>query len=189
MQPPGFSPPQQQQPAPMMTHPAPPMGMQQQGQRQPDPSAVSHYPLERDPDESEPAQQRMPAPARVPQVANQPTRGGTLAISGGAARPPSMPPTPPPAQISSAPRASSPGSTPSRLPPRESPMAAGRRLALSTLVDRVADAVDLSPLKASPVVTIRHTVTRAGQTLQWFRTRDSLGCHTLARCRLCDLRL
>ena len=155
MQPPGFSPPQAQQPPAMMTHPAPPMGMPQPqpGLRAPDPSAVSHYPLERDPDESEPAQQRMPAPARVPQVANQPTRGGTLAISGGAARPPSMPPTPAPAQISAAPRASSPGSTPSRLPPRESPVAAGRRLALSTLVDRVADAVDLSPLKASPVVT------------------------------------
>ena len=155
MQPPGFSPPQQPV---MMTHPAPPMGMPQppppQGQRAPDPSAVSHYPLERDPDESEPAQ-RMPAPARVPQLANanQPTRGGTLAISGGAARPPSMPPTPAPAQISSAPRGSSPGSTPSRVPPRESPVAAGRRLALSSLVDRVADAVDLSPLKASPVVT------------------------------------
>jgi pilus assembly protein CpaF len=36
--------------------------------------------------------------------------------------------------------------------PRETPAQAARRLALITLVDRVAEAVDLSPLKASPLV-------------------------------------
>jgi pilus assembly protein CpaF len=40
---------------------------------------------------------------------------------------------------------------PPRVAPRETPAQAGSRLALLTLVDRVADAVDLAPLRASPV--------------------------------------
>jgi len=39
-----------------------------------------------------------------------------------------------------------------RPPPRETPQQAARRLALITLVDRVADVVDLAPLEQSPVV-------------------------------------
>jgi pilus assembly protein CpaF len=41
---------------------------------------------------------------------------------------------------------------PARVAPRETAAQAARRLALITLVDRIAEAVDLSPLKASPVV-------------------------------------
>ncbi len=44
------------------------------------------------------------------------------------------------------------GAPMARLAPRETPAQAGRRLASITLVDRIADAVDLRPLKASPVV-------------------------------------
>jgi pilus assembly protein CpaF len=129
-----------------------------------DPGAVSHYPLERDPDEAVdgPQAQKVPAPPRVPQMPANAPKGGTLAISGTpvapAARPPSMPPPGPgPAPSASAPvispaRASQPGSTPSRVPPRESPAQAGRRLALSTLIDRVADAIDLSALEKTAVV-------------------------------------
>ncbi|MBX3222870.1 MAG: CpaF family protein, partial [Labilithrix sp.] len=42
---------------------------------------------------------------------------------------------------------------PPRVPPKETPAQAGRRLALMTLLDRIADAVDLSPLRASPTVS------------------------------------
>jgi len=38
------------------------------------------------------------------------------------------------------------------MPPKETPAQAGRRLALMTLLDRIADAVDLSPLRTSPNV-------------------------------------
>ncbi len=41
---------------------------------------------------------------------------------------------------------------PPRMPPKETPAQAGRRLALMTLLDRIADAVDLSPLRTSPNV-------------------------------------
>ncbi|CAN5747662.1 hypothetical protein BH09MYX1_BH09MYX1_20730 [soil metagenome] len=140
-----------------------PLPTQAPGPLKPDPGAVSHFPLERDPDDSEANAgaapgQRMPAPPRVPHM---PNKGGTLAISGtpGASptRPPSLPP-PGPVPSASGPvispaRTSQPGSTPSRVPPRESPAQAGRRLALSTLVDRVYDVVDLSAIDKSPVVT------------------------------------
>jgi pilus assembly protein CpaF len=42
--------------------------------------------------------------------------------------------------------------TPGRTPPKESPAQAGRRLALTMLMGRIADAVDLSPLRSSPIV-------------------------------------
>jgi pilus assembly protein CpaF len=38
------------------------------------------------------------------------------------------------------------------MPPKETPAQAGRRLALMTLLDRIADAVDLAPLRTSPQV-------------------------------------
>jgi pilus assembly protein CpaF len=41
---------------------------------------------------------------------------------------------------------------PPRQPLKESPAQAGRRLALTMLMGRIADAVDLSPLRASPIV-------------------------------------
>jgi len=132
----------------------PPLPQQQPPQQQPprpgagDSQNVSHYPLERDPDESSdgnvqaPGQapnQRVPAPPRVPTLGSAGLRG-TLAMGGGAPaapvqlqqRPPSMPP---------AARPSQPSSAPSRLPPRETPQQAGRRLALNTLVDNVVEAL------------------------------------------------
>ena len=127
---------------------------------------VSHYPLERDPDESDAGQQAQQAQARVPAPPRVPTLGsagmrGTLAMGNSPAapqvraapegpvlvqqRPPSMPPQPaPPA------RTSQPASAPSRLPPRETPAQAGRRLALGTLVDNVVEALgDASILRGN----------------------------------------
>lgn len=114
--------------------------------------SVSHYPLERDPDDSESAPElrgapvpKVPGPPRVPQGGGDgkarpstvQARGQSTATSAGAA-----------------PRVVSAGPPPAGKPlPRETPQQAARRLALITLVDRVADVVDLAPLKQSPVVT------------------------------------
>lgn len=69
-----------------------------------------------------------------------------------------LPIAPPPAPAAApAPSASVPppgrATAPSRVPPKETPAQAGRRLALMTLLDRIADTVDLSPLRASPAVS------------------------------------
>ncbi len=149
---PGQMPPLPQQPQPfpgpqgVPPQPAVPRAGESQG--------VSHYPLERDPDESDAGQQqqqqqsgaRVPAPPRVPTLGSAGMRG-TLAMGNSpqapqvgqqvqVQRPPSMPPQPaPPA------RTSQPASAPSRLPPRETPQQAGRRLALGSLVDNVVEAL------------------------------------------------
>ena len=138
-----------------------------------DPSVVSHYPLERDPDESEsaPAQVVAAAPAkssvRVPTTppvnASAGARGVTMPIqqlpSAALAHP--RGPTAPSAggaALGQSPNANARAPVPvptaqgPRLAPRESAAQAGRRLALITLVDRIADAVDLRPLKSSPLV-------------------------------------
>jgi pilus assembly protein CpaF len=140
---------------------------------------VSHYPLERDPDEGSeagataspvadprvPAAKVPPAP-RMPNVAQAPqdARGGRLNSTALLPNRPGAPPpvaqraadaTSPPAAAQSSPRpAPAPiiSSAPARQLPRETPAQAGRRLALITLVDRVADVVELAPLKQSPVV-------------------------------------
>ncbi len=109
--------------------------------------SVSHYPLERDPDDSENAPEmrgapvpRVPGPPRVPQAE---ARGGRQA----AAQPQRSTNTAAPPVVRSV---APPGA---RQPlPRETPQQAARRLALITLVDRVADVVDLSPLKRSPSI-------------------------------------
>ncbi len=133
-------------------------------------SGVSHFPLERDPDDSEsvPAANvasRLPNAPRVPHgmppqsQAMTPPRGLPLApqtaapapnpFQGGAGTVPlgmqtSVPPR-------GAIRAS--GSPPQARPSvRETSQQAAQRLALITLVDRVADAIDLGPLKASPIL-------------------------------------
>jgi pilus assembly protein CpaF len=154
-----------------------------------DSNAVSHYPLERDPDESEsgpsappPAAQpgqRVPAAPRMPQgmQAGQPSPTGAprAAVLGGtmpiaqqpqpAALPTSPPaaakPTGPPPQASPQ-RASIPPGAPRVAPARETPQQAARRLALITLVDRVAEAIDLTPLKVSPLVDeqLSHAIER-----------------------------
>jgi pilus assembly protein CpaF len=104
-------------------------------------SEISHYPLENDPDGESPPETpdtlmpRVPAAPRVPQAVSE----GRLRVTSerAALGTPSSP---------APPRAPAPSS------PRESPQAARRRIALIALVDRVADAVDLAPLAASPVV-------------------------------------
>jgi pilus assembly protein CpaF len=119
---------------------------------------VSHYPLERDPDESDANMQqqpgqRVPAPPRVPTMGSQGMRG-TLAMGSGTPaaapvatgqRPPSMPPPQVPAA-----RTSQPSSAPSRLPARETPQQAGRRLALGSLVDNIVEALgDASVIRSA----------------------------------------
>jgi pilus assembly protein CpaF len=132
--------------APPMVAPAP--APTPRGPEQP---SVSHYPLERDPDESESSPEmrgavpRVPAPPRVPQSPEPrvPGRANMPTAAMGSAG----------AERTAAPRGSSvpvraPTSPPAGRPlPRETPQQAARRLALITLVDRVADVVDLAPLK------------------------------------------
>jgi pilus assembly protein CpaF len=77
-----------------------------------------------------------PAPVLVPSVAPVPA---AYVPSGASST--SIPPAP-----------QRPTSPPGRVPPKESPAQAGRRLALTMLVGRIADAIDLSPLRESPVV-------------------------------------
>jgi pilus assembly protein CpaF len=95
-------------------------------------SAVSHFPLERDPDsESAPDLQgvtapKVPGPPRLPDAE---TRPRTTALGAAPAPPPPLPRT-----------------------TRTTPQQMARRRALIALVDRVADAVDLSPLAESPIV-------------------------------------
>ncbi len=107
-------------------------------------SSVSHYPLERDPDDSESAPEirgspapKVPGPPRVPQPTEPRPggRGNTAALA-------------PERSVSrSSPVRAMPPPPAGRPLPRETPQQAARRLALITLVDRVADVVDLAPLK------------------------------------------
>lgn len=85
--------------------------------------------------------QQQAAPPQPVAPPPQPQRGPT-------APPPPVQAPPPPAQVQH------PGNQqqPTRVAPRETAAQAGRRLALITLVDRIADAVDLSALRNSPVV-------------------------------------
>jgi pilus assembly protein CpaF len=117
--------------------------------------AVSHYPLERDPDESQSSPDLKssigPKGAAVTYRSSQSDGRGrassaslaeevpsskAAASSGPARAPRSVPPPPPVA----------------RPAPRETPEQAARRLALITLVDRVADVVDLPALEQSPMI-------------------------------------
>jgi pilus assembly protein CpaF len=54
---------------------------------------------------------------------------------------------------------------PARVAPRETAAQAARRLALITLVDRIADTIDLGPLKASPTVddALSHQIDRTAR--------------------------
>jgi pilus assembly protein CpaF len=122
----------------------------------PDPPSVSHFPVERDPDESDSSQEgraqamaRLPGPPRVP-LQDGRARTAPMAAGGGLSLPRAASMTAPaPAAVRSlAPAPAMPG----RPLPRETPQQAARRLALITLVDRVADVVDLAMLKHAPVV-------------------------------------
>ncbi|HVH43416.1 MAG TPA: ATPase, T2SS/T4P/T4SS family, partial [Labilithrix sp.] len=91
-----------------------------------------------------PAPPLPPPPMPAPQAAPQPT--APIAQPAAPAPPPFASPL-----ASSLTSAVSRGTAPPpRVPPKETPAQAGRRLALMTLLDRIADAVDLSPLRSSP---------------------------------------
>lgn len=109
---------------------------------------VSHYPLERDPDsESAPELRGMPMPVlpgppRLPQPVDMRLRSMTGPPS--AERLSAQPRSP----LASAPGGSARQTSPivGRVLPREAPLQAARRLALITLIDRVADEIDLNAL-------------------------------------------
>jgi pilus assembly protein CpaF len=115
---------------------------------------VSHYPLERDPDESESSPElrnatapQVPGPPRAPQQSDPRGRSNTMLLSADRSavqRSPSAIPVP-----AHGPRSA----PPARAALRETPQQAAHRLALITLVDRVADVVDLQVLDLSPVVS------------------------------------
>jgi pilus assembly protein CpaF len=126
-----------------------------------DPEGVNHYPLERDPDESQSSPElrssvaaiaaRSPPAPRAPQPSDMRSRANTMLIGDEpptAARAPSSGPLPP----GRAPRSVPPPPFVARPGPRETPQQAARRLALITLVDRVADVVDLPALEQSPLI-------------------------------------
>jgi pilus assembly protein CpaF len=172
--------------------PVPPPLPPQQQQARSEPNAVSHFPLERDPDDSESAPAPNVAPAKGPNVpriaqhgmppqsqAMTPPRGTPLPVPPPV---PAAPPPPPPPNVAvpppnplggggtvplgltpGGPLAARPtGRAASVVPPpppaaqrpsvRETSQQAAQRLALITLVDRVADAIDLTPLKTSPLL-------------------------------------
>ena len=107
-----------------------------------------------------PALARSSSPGGSP-LASTPSHGLARTPSGGG---PSAGGLPQAGQQVPLPRPSGPSSgVPSRLPPRESPAQAAKRLALVTLIDRIADATDLSPLNASIFVD-EQTVDRLGRT-------------------------
>lgn len=135
-----------------------------------EPDAVSHYPLERDPDESGSAPElksaaKVPGPPRMPQPvpAQNEFRGKASTLLMGE-RPPqrstSSTTTSNPPRVT---RSVPPPVPAVRAPARETPQQAARRLALITLVDRVADAVDLAQLEESVVVadSVSQSIERA----------------------------
>jgi len=194
---PPMPPPMPEAPPPPSTPMPPPMPQGGQGVRS-EPAAVSHFPLERDPDDSESAPAPNVAPPKLPNAprmaphaapqsqAMTPPRGNPMPPP----QPPPMPPPMPPPQAyqgggtvplglqhqgalaqKQAPPPPAPPAPPAppqqqqqqqsrvSIPPpaarpgvRETSQQAAQRLALITLVDRVADAIDLAPLKASPLL-------------------------------------
>jgi pilus assembly protein CpaF len=90
-----------------------------------------------------------PPPLAPPMGAPQPERPqGPPPLAQPIAQPPMQTQQPAPSVAPG--RATAP---PPRIPPRETPAQAGRRLALMTLLDRIADAVDLTPLRSNPLVS------------------------------------
>jgi pilus assembly protein CpaF len=158
--------------------PLPPPAAMQSAQQQAQPSlaqrdgnAPSHFPLERDPDDSLEGMPKVPGAPRVPQgmpplpptqasgAPPRPAHGATMPLSPGQPLPaprgssgaPAGQSAPPPQVVPVRP-SMPPAGTITRAAPRETPQQAARRLALITLVDRVAEAIDLTPLKVSPLV-------------------------------------
>ncbi len=153
--------------APVVVQPPPLVAAGAPSPRLPSDQSVSHYPLERDPDDSESspeargqAMPKVPGPPRVPQPD---PRGRTSPLGGpgpgASTQRAASTAAPAPAPVG---RSSGPAMA-GRALPRETPQQAARRLALITLVDRVADVVDLAPLKHAPVVdeTLSQQIDRA----------------------------
>jgi pilus assembly protein CpaF len=126
-----------------------------------DPDVASPYPVDREsgealssPEAGASSPPKIPV-GRAPQQTEPRPRGSSMVP--GAERPSSPRRPSPPAPSGPAPRTprslASPPPAALRTPPRETPQQAARRLALITLIDRVADAVDLTPLEHSPVVS------------------------------------
>ena len=152
--------------APVVVQPPSMVAAATPGRLPSDQQSVSHYPLERDPDDSESspeargqAMPKVPGPPRVPQQDPR-ARTAPLGQGGGASTQraaSTAAPAPAPVVRSGGPAVGG------RALPRETPQQAARRLALITLVDRVADVVDLGPLKHAPVVdeTLSQQIDRA----------------------------
>ncbi|MDP9033310.1 MAG: FHA domain-containing protein [Myxococcota bacterium] len=119
---------------------------------------LSHFPLERDPDDSDGAPElrgallmpKLPGPPRIPQQ-NARVHSETATLGGVPARGGTLPGATAPPLVRRAPRSSSPPALRPIL--RETSQQAARKLALITLIDRVADVIDLGPLDESPVVS------------------------------------
>jgi pilus assembly protein CpaF len=126
------------------------------GALQQPPTAQPMQPMQPMPMPVQPTPQAPPVLAPPPQAAPPPPLP-VLAPPPQAAPPPLPPPPPPPhPSIQQAPSVpppqARPTAPPGRTPPKESPAQAGRRLALTMLMGRIADAVDLSALRSSPIV-------------------------------------
>ena len=124
--------------------------------------SVSHFPLERDPDDSEAAPElvgapvpRVPGPPRVPtpEPARAP-RGTALIMPADKPPPPVVkaPSVPPPAPAAAKRSVPPPPSPEPKALPRETPQHAVRALALRTLVERVMDTVDPGSLGQPNIV-------------------------------------
>jgi len=138
------------------------------GASSPSPTAASAQPIAPAPAAPPPPPVAAPPPpvaAPPPPVAAPPPPVAAPPPPVAAPLPPQPVPAPPapPAPVMQAPVAppapspsvAPPGratAPPARVPPKETPAQAGRRLALMTLLDRIADAVDLSALRSSPNV-------------------------------------
>ncbi|MDB5217563.1 MAG: Type secretion system hydrolase TadA/VirB11/CpaF, TadA subfamily, partial [Myxococcaceae bacterium] len=132
---------------------APPGGVLQQPQ-----TAQPMQPMQPMPMPVQPTPQAAPV-APPPQAAPPPPLPPPPMAPPQAAPPPPPPPPPPQQQQQAMQQAPSvpppqarPTAPPGRTPPKESPAQAGRRLALTMLMGRIADAVDLSALRSSPIV-------------------------------------
>lgn len=96
-------------------------------------------------------------PPPAPQGGSQPIALGPSIATSPPIAPPQVPtqaPPPLPASASMPPPAPQQqrSTSPPRQPPKESPAQAGRRLALTMLMGRIAEAIDLSQLRQSPIV-------------------------------------
>jgi pilus assembly protein CpaF len=133
---------------PPVSMPSPSLASAAEGPRTPELQNVSHFPLERDPDSESAPEMRgipipvLPRPPRLPQRLDTRPRVSTAAMPADRLGTQYPPPVAPPAPGS--PRRTAPSLA--RSVSREGPQQSGRRLALIALVDRVADAVDLTAM-------------------------------------------